>query len=72
MARNTVQFQKGLSEIDFDKAYGSEEQCHAVLVKWRWPDGFVCPDCDQRKRLRGKVSATMEIHGLRLNSGAFE
>jgi transposase-like protein len=17
-----------------------------VLVKWRWPDGFVCPDCD--------------------------
>lgn len=46
MARNTVQFQKGFSEIDFDKAYGSEEPCHAVLVKWRWPDGFVCPDCD--------------------------
>jgi transposase len=45
MARNTVQFQKGLSEIDFDKAYGSEEHRHAVLVKWRWPDGFVCPDC---------------------------
>jgi len=40
MARNTVQFQKVSAKIDFDKAYGSEEQCHAVLVKWRWPDGF--------------------------------
>lgn len=45
MARNKVQFQKGLSEPDFDKVYGSEEQCHAALVKWRWPDGFECPDC---------------------------
>jgi transposase-like protein len=45
MARNKVQFQKGLSETEFNKAYGSEEQCHAALVKWRWPNGFECPDC---------------------------
>ncbi|MBM3562389.1 MAG: IS1595 family transposase [Alphaproteobacteria bacterium] len=45
MARNKVQFQKGLSEADFDKSYGSEEQCHAALVEWRWPNGFECPDC---------------------------
>lgn len=45
MARNQVQFQKGLSEADFDESYGSEEQCHAALVKSRWPDGFECPDC---------------------------
>jgi transposase-like protein len=45
MARNKVQFQKGLSESEFNKAYGSEEQCHAALVKWRWPNGFECPDC---------------------------
>jgi transposase-like protein len=45
MARNKVQFQKGLSETDFGKAYGSEEKCHAALVTWRWPDGFRCPDC---------------------------
>jgi len=45
MARNKVQFQKGLSETEFTKAYGSEEQCHAALVKWRWPNGFECPDC---------------------------
>ena len=48
MARNKVQFQKGLSEADFDKNYGSEEQCHASLVSWRWPDGFECPDCGGR------------------------
>ena len=49
MARNRVQFQKGLSEAAFDEAYGSEEQCHAALVAWRWPDGFECPDCRGRK-----------------------
>ena len=48
MARNKVQFQKGLSEGAFKKAYGSEERCHAALVNWRWPDGFECPDCGGR------------------------
>ncbi|MCC3246294.1 IS1595 family transposase [Methylocystis sp. WRRC1] len=45
MARNKVQFQKELSETEFNKAYGSEERCHAALVEWRWPNGFECPDC---------------------------
>jgi transposase-like protein len=45
MARNKVQLQKGLCETDFDAQYGSEERCHAALVKWRWPEGFECPDC---------------------------
>ena len=45
MLRNRVQFQKGVSEADFDKSYGTEEQYHAALVAWRWPGGFECPDC---------------------------
>ena len=45
MSRNRVQFQKGLSDARFEEMYGSEEQCHAVLVQWRWPDRFECPDC---------------------------
>ena len=45
MARNQVQFQKGLSEASFAEIYGTEEQCHAALVKWRWPNGFECPGC---------------------------
>ncbi len=46
MARNQVQFQKGLSEARFAEIHGTEEQCHAALVKWRWPDGFECPGCN--------------------------
>ena len=45
MARNKVQFQKGLSEAEFDELYGTEEGCHAELARLRWPDGFECPDC---------------------------
>ncbi|MCB1741780.1 MAG: IS1595 family transposase, partial [Gammaproteobacteria bacterium] len=45
MARNQVQFQKGLSEPAFRELYGSEEQCVQALAKWRWPKGFVCPRC---------------------------
>lgn len=49
MARNKVQFQKGMSETEFNDLYGSEVLCHAALVQWRWPDGFVCPDCEGRE-----------------------
>jgi len=45
MARNAVQFQKGLSMAEFLRLYGTEEQCHSALVAMRWPDGFVCPRC---------------------------
>jgi ISXO2-like transposase domain/Transposase zinc-ribbon domain len=45
MARNAVQFQKGLSMAEFQRRYGTEGQCHAALVGMRWPEGFVCPKC---------------------------
>jgi len=45
MAKNKVQFQKGLSLSDFLSRYGSEEQCFNAFVQWRWPGGFVCPAC---------------------------
>ncbi len=48
MARNKVQFQKGMSEAQFDDLYGTEPLCHAALVRWRWPKGFECPDCEGR------------------------
>ena len=53
MARNPVQFQKGLSLDRFLSQYGSEEQCHARLVSLRWPDGFECPKCGGRQH--GKI-----------------
>ena len=32
MARNVVQFQKGLSEPAFEQQYGTEEQCRAIVL----------------------------------------
>jgi ribosomal protein L37AE/L43A len=48
MARNMVQFQKGLSEAAFEDRYGTEEKCRALLIASRWPDGFECPACGGR------------------------
>jgi len=45
MAKNQIQFQKGLSLPQFFKQFGTEVQCHNALFRWRWPDGFVCPNC---------------------------
>ena len=45
MARSGIQFQKGLSLPEFQRFYGTEEQCEAALEKARWPDGFRCPRC---------------------------
>ena len=49
MARNKVQFQKGLGMAEFTTRYGVEEQCRAALIAMRWPEGFVCPKCKGRK-----------------------
>src|SRR3954453_11771304 len=43
MARNKVQFQKGLSEADFDALYGTEEKCRGGVLASRWPKGLECP-----------------------------
>lgn len=45
MARNRIQFQKGLSEVNFSALYGTENLCREATARWRWPDGFVCPAC---------------------------
>ena len=49
MARNRIQFQKGLSETGFSVLYGAEARCREALARWRWPDGFVCPACGHRE-----------------------
>ncbi|WP_424139407.1 IS1595 family transposase [Roseomonas chloroacetimidivorans] len=49
MARNSVQFQKGLSEAEFEQQYGTEAACREALFRWRWPDGFECPICGERR-----------------------
>jgi transposase-like protein len=31
--------------IEFQRDFGTEEQCREYLFKKRWPDGFKCPKC---------------------------
>uniref|UniRef100_UPI00286F06E6 transposase n=1 Tax=Desulfobulbus sp. TaxID=895 RepID=UPI00286F06E6 len=45
MAKNTIQFQKGMSLPQFLSQYGTEKQCRAALFSMRWPQGFRCPKC---------------------------
>jgi transposase-like protein len=34
---------------EFEERFSSEDACRAYLCALRWPDGFVCPRCGQRK-----------------------
>jgi hypothetical protein len=68
MARNKVQFQKGLSMSEFHRRYGTEDQCHAALVTMRWPDGFVCPKCAGRKHSFCRLKRLFQCTACRLQS----
>ncbi|MGH8111139.1 MAG: IS1595 family transposase [Rhodanobacteraceae bacterium] len=50
MAMNPVQFQKGLSMAEFIQQYGTEAKCRRALYRARWPQGFRCPACHDRRR----------------------
>ena len=52
MAINPVQFQKGLSMVEFMAEYGTEAKCYRALYRARWPQGFRCPACQNRARSR--------------------
>lgn len=49
MARNKIQFGKGLELTTFQKRFGTEEACREAVIAWRWPDGFKCPACGGAK-----------------------
>src|SRR6195952_1172810 len=65
MARNRVQFQKGLSEAAFEALYGSEENCRAVVIASRWPNGFECPVCRERSYSEVKPRGLFQCSGCR-------
>ena len=65
MARNAVQFQKGLSEPAFERQHGAEEQCRAVVIASRWPDGSVCPECGGRQHGMVKTRGLFQCSACR-------
>src|SRR3954453_6660426 len=65
MARNMVQFQKGLSEPAFERQFGTEERCRAAVVASRWPDGFICPECGGRQHSLVKTRDLFQCSGCR-------
>ncbi|MHB1274243.1 MAG: IS1595 family transposase, partial [Rhodanobacter sp.] len=57
MAMNRVQFQPGLSMVEFMQQYGTEAKCYRALYRARWPQGFRCPACSERRRSRFRRGA---------------
>lgn len=49
MAKNQIQFQKGISIHEFISLYGHEEQCQKQVFDMRWPTGYHCPHCGHDK-----------------------
>ena len=70
MPRNKVQFQKGLSLVEFNRRYGTEEQCHAGLIAMRWPDGFVCPRCSSKKHSYTAIRRIFQCSACRKQTSA--
>jgi hypothetical protein len=54
---NAVQFQSGLSMTAFVRQYGTEAKCYRALYRSRWPKGFRCPSCNDRRRSRFRRGA---------------
>jgi len=62
MARNSIQFQKGLTLNAFIKNYGTDEQCFDVLFAFRWPNSFQCPQCGYEKSCRLNTRKLQQCH----------
>ena len=62
MARNMVQFQKGMSLPTFLEKFGTEEACRRALFQLRWPDGFHCPECGHHSHCQLKSRAIIQCN----------
>ena len=64
---------RGLSEAEFQAAFGTEAQCWTVVEKLRWPSGFVCPLCGGQEgkwlSTRPKIQCRACRHQVSLTAG---
>ena len=38
-----------MSLPQFMELYGTEEKCETALEQARWPEGFICPRCEEKE-----------------------
>ena len=64
---------KGLSEVAFHEAYGTEEQCRAAVFEWRWGRGWSCPSCGHGGhcylKMRGRLQCNRCKHQVSVTAG---
>ena len=65
MAKNKIQFQKGLSLTDFLSKYGNEDKCSQALFRFRWPVGFICPKCGYKGHCEIQSRKVLQCHRCR-------
>ena len=58
MAINQIQFQIGLSLVEFMTLFKDEKYCRAYLRKQKWPSGFRCRRCSCER-------SSLQIKGIR-------
>jgi hypothetical protein len=54
---------KGLTDVEFERLYGTEDQCLAALVAARQREGMPCPRCVNLKELC--LRPPRRLHALR-------
>ena len=54
MARNRIQFQKGLSEAQFRAPLWRRGAVSCGVTSWRWPEGFPMPSVQRERPLYGR------------------
>jgi len=62
MSINLIQFQQGLSMVEFMQRFGTEAKAYRALYKARWLHGFRCPACGDRRRSRFRRGQQVYYH----------
>lgn len=68
MPKNKVQFQRSMSLHELVAQFGTQEQCERALAAWRWPQGFVCPECGHKGCCVLKGRRLFQCNGCRRQS----
>ncbi|NQZ57953.1 MAG: IS1595 family transposase [Lentisphaeraceae bacterium] len=61
MGINKIQFQIGLSLVEFLECFETEEDCRTYLRQTKWPNGFCCRRCSCNKSSK-QLQGIREIH----------